>query len=65
MHTYIDKAVTAQLILFILTIDGDKIAGIPSWGLSYSRVKIVAPCLTVWVPLNEIRHVSTKPIDYR
>lgn len=65
MYTYIDKAVNEQHIVFILTKYGDKIAGIPSWGIVRNRVKITAPGLTVYVPLDEIRHVSTKPIDYR
>lgn len=58
MYTYIDKAIQSRSELNLLLDDGSRFAGMPSWGMDRSRVKIKAPGMAVWVPLSEIRHVT-------
>ncbi|WMT39736.1 hypothetical protein RE628_20420 [Paenibacillus sp. D2_2] len=59
MYTYISKAIEARQELVLSLVDGSTIAGIPSWGEDRSRVQIKSPDKVVWIPLDEIQHVTT------
>ncbi|MGG1878803.1 hypothetical protein ABDI30_14685 [Paenibacillus cisolokensis] len=63
MYTNITKAIKTAIKTndeIILTLkDQSKIAGIASWGEDKSRVKIKSADKVVWIPLNEILHVTT------
>lgn len=71
MYTYIAKAIKAGQEIILSLTDNSKIAGMPSWGEDRSRVKINSQDQVVWIPLNEILHVTTllclstkKPTDH-
>lgn len=59
MYTYIAKAISAQHEIIVSLVDGSKIAGMPSWGEDQSRVRITSTAKIVWIPLDEIEHVTT------
>lgn len=59
MYRYIDSAVKSNCEIILTLKDQSKIAGLPSWGEDHSRVKIKLPDKVVWIPLNEITHVTT------
>lgn len=59
MYTYIDKAISACRELSLLLDDGTRINGIPSWPLDRSRVKIRVLGGAAWIPLADIKHVTT------
>ena len=59
MYTYIAKAIKAGQEIILTLEDGSKINGMPSWGEDRSRVKINSEDQVVWIPLNEIQHVTT------
>ncbi|MNP66937.1 hypothetical protein D3C76_1627060 [compost metagenome] len=45
--------------LILSLVDSSIISGIPSWGEDRSRVRIKLPNNVIWVPLDEIEHVTT------
>ncbi|RUT48587.1 hypothetical protein EJP82_01200 [Paenibacillus anaericanus] len=59
MYTYIAKAIQAEQEIIISLVDGSKISGMPSWGEDRTRVKVASSDKAVWVPLDEIEHVTT------
>ena len=59
MLTYIAKAIKENKEVILTLKDNSKISGLPSWGKDHSRVKIKSPNKVVWIPLNEITHVTT------
>lgn len=59
MYTYIDKAINAQMQLALQLDDGSYLIGMPSWPQDRSRVKIKAQGGAAWIPLDDIRHVTT------
>ncbi|GIO84511.1 hypothetical protein J25TS5_14430 [Paenibacillus faecis] len=59
MYTYIAKAISAQHEVIVSLVGGSKITGFPSWGEDRTRVKVVSPEKKVWIPLDEIEHVTT------
>lgn len=58
MYTYISKAIKAKQEIILSLADGSKISGLPSWGVDRSRVKIKSPERIIWVPVDEIKHVT-------
>lgn len=58
MYTYIAKAIKAKREIILSLVDGSKISGLPNWGEDRSRVRIKSMDKTIWVPLNEIKHVT-------
>lgn len=58
MYAYLAKAIKANQEIVLSLVDGSKIAGLPSWGEDRSRVRINSPDKVVWVPLDEIDHVT-------
>lgn len=59
MYTYIAKAINAQHEIIVSLVDGSKIAGMPSWGEDQNRVRVKSADKIVWIPLDEIEHVTT------
>ncbi|GIO42287.1 hypothetical protein [Paenibacillus apis] len=59
MYTYIAKAIKVNREIILTLKDNSKIAGLPSWGQDHSRIKIKSDERTIWIPLNEIVHVTT------
>jgi len=59
LYTYISKAISAQHEIIVSLVDGSKVAGMPSWGEDKSRVSIKLTDKIVWIPLDEIEHVTT------
>ncbi|MBU5672662.1 hypothetical protein [Paenibacillus brevis] len=59
MYTYINKAIQACKPLSLLLDDGSKLSGMPSWPEDRSRVKIKAHGGAAWIPLADIKHVTT------
>lgn len=59
MYTYIDKAINAQMQLTLQLDDGSQLVGMPSWPEDRSRVKITVQSGAAWIPLADIRHVTT------
>ncbi|MNN74599.1 hypothetical protein D3C81_1908120 [compost metagenome] len=60
MYTYIDKAVRTCIPLSLLLDDGSQLVGLPSWPLDRSRIKISVTGGSAWIPLVDIKHVTTK-----
>lgn len=58
MYTYIAKAIKADQEIILSLMDGSKISGVPSWGEDRSRVRIKSPSEVIWIPLDEIEHVT-------
>jgi hypothetical protein len=58
LYTYIAKAIIAKREIILSLVDGSKISGLPNWGEDQSRVRIKSIDKTIWVPLNEIKHVT-------
>lgn len=59
MLTYIAKVIKENKEVILTLKDNSIISGLPSWGEDHSRVKIKSPDKVVWIPLNEIAHVTT------
>lgn len=61
MYTYINKAIQACKPLYLLLDDGSEVRGIPSWGINRSWLKLSISELraTIWIPLDDIKHVTT------
>ncbi|MNZ87418.1 hypothetical protein D3C78_1062750 [compost metagenome] len=58
MFTYIAKAIKAEQEIILSLKNGSKISGAPSWGKDRTRVRIKSLDKVVWVPLDEIEHVT-------
>ncbi|GIO36865.1 hypothetical protein J41TS12_17260 [Paenibacillus antibioticophila] len=59
MYTYIDKAINDRVQLTLQLDDGSQLVGMPSWPKDRSRVNIKAHGGAAWIPLADIRHVTT------
>lgn len=59
MLTYIAKAIQGNREIILTLKDNSKIVGLPSWGEDRSRVKIKSDRRSIWIPLDEIMHVTT------
>lgn len=59
MYTYISKAIVSGHEIIVSLLDGSKVTGFPGWGEDRTRVKVVSPEKQVWIPLDEIEHVTT------
>ncbi len=59
MLTYIAKAIKENKEVILTLKDNSKISGLPSWGEDRSRIKIKSDERSIWIPLNEIVHVTT------
>lgn len=59
MYTQIANAIKSKQEIILSLVDGSKISGFPSWGEDRSRVRIKSQDKVVWVPLEEIMHVTT------
>lgn len=51
-------AVTLQHEVVLTLYNGDSITGLPKWGEDPKRVKLRTVEGAVWVPLEEIEHVT-------
>ncbi len=58
MYRSLVKAIKADQEVIFSLLDGSKISGFPSWGVDRSRVRIKLADTTVWVPLDEVEHVT-------
>lgn len=59
MYTYINKAIQACKPLTLQLDDGSHMVGMPSWPKDRGWVKIKAHGGAAWIPLADIRHVTT------
>ncbi|MNW46830.1 hypothetical protein D3C74_241430 [compost metagenome] len=59
MLTYIAKAIRGNREIILTLKDNSKIVGLPSWGEDRSRIKIKSDERSIWIPLDEIMHVTT------
>ncbi|MNO88322.1 hypothetical protein D3C76_797640 [compost metagenome] len=51
-------AVTLEHQIILTLYNGDTISGLPKWGEDPKRVKLRTVEGAVWVPLEEIEHVT-------
>lgn len=58
MYKELERAIKHEHEVILSLTDGSKIAGIPRWGENMSNVRIKTVESVVWVPLNEIKHVT-------
>lgn len=59
MNSDIAKAIKAKQEIILSLFDGSELSGVPSWGEDRIRVRIISPDRSIWVPLDEIEHVTT------
>lgn len=59
MYRNLNNAIKAEHEVILTLVDKSKITGVPSWGEDRTRVKIKSPENVVWIPLDEIQHVTT------